>query len=224
MNRFASTRAAFAVLGLLVAGCATPEALTLTTPPPAHPANVFLDPAFLAADLKRVAVLQVSCDSRDSDRLAARDAFGPVLQNELIQTRKFEVISVSAEVERRLTGQPAWNAAELLPEDFFTTLNDHFACDAVLFSELTTFRAYPPLAVGWRLRLVDTRSHRTLWAVDELFDAADPAVTSAARRYFRNAQPAPGRSAATADWVLVNSPRAFGQYAVAEVLNTLPAR
>src|ERR1035441_7903692 len=48
-----------------------------------------------------------------------------------------------------------------------------------------TRRRNTPLAVGWRLKLVDARSGQIIWSVDELFDAARPGVFRAAQRFER---------------------------------------
>jgi len=53
--------------------------------------------------------------------------------------------------------------AEILPPDFLDSLQRVYGCDAVLFCELSTFRAYAPLAVGWRMKLVDVRTRQILW-------------------------------------------------------------
>jgi len=110
----------------------------------------------------------------------------------------------------------------VLPPDFFDSLREVYACDAVLFCQLTVFRAYKPLAVGWRLRLVDARTRQTLWEADELFDAGQQAVLNGAMHYqraeLRNQVPGEG------GWLIQNSPRQFSQYAAAQVVETLPRR
>jgi hypothetical protein len=94
--------------------------------------------------------------------------------------------------------------------------------DAVLFSRLTQYRAYEPLAVGWRLKLFDTAEPQVLWAVDEVFDARVPEVAAAARRYAQQ-HPDAGPSVQDAQGVLL-SPRRFGRYAASAVVETLPGR
>jgi hypothetical protein len=51
-----------------------------------------------------------------------------------------------------------WTGAESMPTNFFPTLQRRTGCDAVLFCELTEFKAYPPLVMGWRFKLVDVRT------------------------------------------------------------------
>ena len=183
--------------------------------------NVYSASTRLPADLRRVAMLPVTCDGSFEAR-AGRDALQPVLLAELTKTRAFEVAPVSREQLSVVTGRAEWSADEVLPSDFFTGLRAATGCDAVLFCRLKQFRAYPPLAVGWDLKLVDA-SHRTvLWAVDEVFDSGKPAVANAAKQYYLQAG---GRSETIADpEVFLMSPRLFGQYSAAASLAALPAR
>ncbi len=105
---------------------------------------------------------------------------------------------------------------------FSGRLKKEYGCDAVLFCQLTEYRAYPPLAIGWRLKLVDVRGKKTIWAGDENFDAGKPEVLAAARHYQQLDQRRPDNK--TADWLAANSPRWFGQYSIASLFNTLPNR
>jgi hypothetical protein len=109
-----------------------------------------------------------------------------------------------------------------MPKEFLDSLRGNYGCDAVLFCQLTTFRPYEPLAVGWRMRLVNAQTGQTLWAVDELLDAGQLSVSKGAAHY----RPLELRSSNNddGDWRLRNSPRQFGQYAAAQVLATLPSR
>jgi hypothetical protein len=68
-------------------------------------------------------------------------------------------------------------------EDFFEKLKEELGVQAVILPELTQYRPHEPLAVGWRLKLVDADEPRVIWAVDEVFDARVPSVAAAARRF-----------------------------------------
>jgi hypothetical protein len=132
------------------------------------------------------------------------------------------VVQASSEELRRLTGRAEWTGEETLPAGLLGSLKKEYGCDAVLFCQLTGFQAYPPLAIGWRLKLVDVRQKKTIWAGDEHFDAGRPAVMAAARRYQQRQQRQLGGD--TADWLAATSPQWFGQYSLASLFNTLPAR
>ena len=190
--------------------------------PAYKPDNIFLSGGKLPGDIKRVAVLPLSCDGRQTDLAAGCEALEPVLLEELIKTKHFEVIQISRDKLRRLTGRADWTGEDILPAGILNSLKMQSGCDAVLFSELTEFRAYPPLAIGWRLKLVDVRQKKTVWAGDEHFDAGNLAVISGARLYQKRGQVVLDDK--TSGWLAVNSPRRFGQYSIDSILGTLPAR
>lgn len=207
---------------LLLAGCSTERLADTVIGPGYHPANVFCRGATLPAGVRRVAILPQTCEGDSSALAAGRETLAPVLDEELAKTGKFEVVLVSPEELQARTGRASWRADEKLPADFFRALKDAYGCDAVLFSQLTVFRAYPPLAVGWRLKLVARSGSDIVWAADEVFDAGQPAVVNGARRYQQEQQRGP--SSHLDSQGIINSPRWFGRYAANTLLATLPAR
>lgn len=210
------------MLALAQAGCRMVGHQPICLTAPYRPTNVYSGQDTLPVNLVRVAVLPLTCNGPQTSMVAGRQELDPLLIAQLIATKKFEVIPVSAAELQRQTGRAYWTGAETLPSDFFATLRKTYGCDAVLFCELTEFRPYQPLAVGWRLRLVNARDRRILWACDEQFDAGEPAVIAGALRYQRQNQDQPDDD--SAGWLALNSPRWFGQYTLAEVLSTLPRR
>lgn len=203
--------------------------------------NVFAASPALPKELKRVLVLPLTCDESRADLLGGCEALDPVLQAELVKTKKFEVVPTSPETMRALTGRFKWTGAEVLQSDFFDSLEKDFGCDAVLFCQLTEFHAYAPLAVGWRMKLVDAHTQKIIWAADQVFDASEPAVVKGAEQFQKTAQNSHGSiklllktlfnyadrqppSALDDQWAVLNSPRYFGQYSAAQLLLTLPKR
>ena len=190
--------------------------------PDYRPDNVFAYPAKLSLNLQRVAVLPLAAETTGSDLPEGCQALTPVLWEQLIKMKRFEVVAVDAAKLRSRTGQVNWTGAENLPPDFLAFLRREYGCDGVLFVEVTTYRAYAPLAVGWRMKLVDARSGQIVWSADELFDAARRNVSLAAQKF---EQPRPiVPFMAEENWVAINSPRRFGRYAAAALLDTLPER
>jgi hypothetical protein len=203
--------------------------------------NVFVSSPVLPKDLKRVVVLPLVCDESRVDLSSGCEMLGSVLQAELVETKKFEVVPAGPEMLRSLTGRSGWTGAEVLPADFFDSLQRAYGCDAVLFCQLTEFRAYAPLATGWRMKLVDARTKKIIWAADEIFDAGVPAVAKAAEHFQARQQDVHGKtrsllkallkyadrqppSALDDQWGILNSPRYFGQFAAEKLLQTLPER
>ena len=80
----------------------------------------------------------------------------------------------------------------------------------------------PPLAVGWSLKLVALHDAHILWAMDEVFDAGEPAVVTAARRYHREHHS--DRTALADSRSMLNSPSRFGRYAAHATFASLPDR
>lgn len=201
--------------GLSLSGCATASG------PAAHaPDNFYAPHSVLPMNVQRVAVLPLTSEASRADLPEGCDALNPILLTELAKTKRFELVSVSPELLRSRLGASGWTGAEILPADFFESLRRTYACDAVLFCQLTTFRAYAPLAIGWRFKLVDVRTGQVLWAADEVFDAGRQPVLQSARQY----QLAQLRSSQRDDWAMKNSPRQFGQYSAAQLLARLPTR
>ena len=187
-----------------------------------HPANVYTSFNQLPVSLRRVAVLPLTCDTKASELEYGRRVLEAVLSEELGKTKKFELVAVTAEQMRIWTGRPAWRAEETLPADFLKVLKEQLGCDAVLFSRLTQYRAYPPLTVGFSLKLAEVDTAEFVWAVDEIFDASEPSVVNSARRYQLSREQLPAALADSRS--ILNSPSGFGRYAANSVFQTLPAR
>jgi hypothetical protein len=208
----------FALGGLPATGSAAPPAVRV---PVRHLENTFAAAAKLAPDFRRVAVLPVAAQTAVGDLAEGCAALTPALWEQLGKTGKFEVVAVDGDRLRQAAGRANWTGTETLPPDFFGYLRREYACDGVLFAELTTYRAYAPLAVGWRFKLVDVRSGQIIWAADEVFDAARPAIFRAAQRFEAPAAVWPFRRE---NWLAVNSPCRFGRYGAAILLDTMPER
>lgn len=189
---------------------------------PYQPKNVHSIAPQLPASLRRVAVLPLTTDATGSADEAGVKILESVLLEELNKRKAFEVIPVSREQLRSWTGEPAWKAHDKLPAGLFAKLRESTGCDAVFLSHLTLYRAYPPLAVGWRLALIDVEPPKERWAVDEVFDAGSPEVIKAAEMYFdREAnEPSPQMDQSA----VLNSPKRFGHYSAHAVLALLPGR
>lgn len=212
--------AALLAVLVLLPGCALPQHAPRACTAAYRPQNVFLWSSALPSNIQRVALLPMACDQSSPELLDGRDALEPIVRTELAKLRRFEILPISREALSDKTGQSAWGCEETLPTDLFGWLREARGCDAVLFCRLTVFRGYAPLAVGWRMRLIDLRTRATLWAGDEVFDASQAGVQTGARHYqlATRSSYAPCPDA----WVIENSPRQFGQYAAARLLATLP--
>ena len=212
----------FATTTILLAGCSSPPSVHRSLTAPYHPANVTRLQEALPDSIRRVAVLPIPRSRTDANQVAGVEALEADFLAELNKLKRFEVIPISPEKSRALTGSMAWNAEERFPADFLERLKQATGCDAVILVSLTTFRAYPPLQVGWKARLVDCEKHLTWWAVDEVFDAGDDSVAAAALSFAHKELNLPESAADSA--AVLGSPRRFGQYTANAIINTLPGR
>lgn len=210
-------------LALLQAGCASGPFLGQTSLVSSYvPANVYQEEADFPPEIKRVALLPLSVDDEMPDLEFGRASLAQLLAGEFGRARQFELVMVSPEQLLRVTGTSRWRASGRFSTDYFERLRDEFGVQAVLLPELTQYRPYEPLAIGWRVKLVDASEPRVLWAVDEVFDARVPAVAAAARRYAHNHPDAAG--SLVDDRAVLQSPRRFARYTASAVVSTLPAR
>jgi hypothetical protein len=144
----------------------------------------------------------------------------PVVTAALQLQNRFEVIAVSRDTCRRLFGVEELASVEALPADFMAVIRREFAADAVLFIDITVFRAYRPLEIGLRAKLATVQDVRLVWTFDNVFSAADPAVVNSARRQILTG----GLPDIPADLsaAVVQSPSRFTAYAAEAMFATLP--
>lgn len=185
-----------------------------------EPKNVYINKAILPVAMRRVAVLPMALATSDPMLEAGRDNLNDVVFAELRATRRFEFLRVEPDSLRRWTGREFWKASDELPTDWMEILREQTGCDAVLLLELTHYRPYAPVAVGFHLTLVTARDRLVWWAVDELLDAGEPSVARSARKFYR--KHVGGRRTGSDPRFMVKSPRLFARYAMHCLAATLP--
>jgi hypothetical protein len=212
-------------LALLTAGCASHSVdVTHVADVRYKPGNFYVDPNYkaLIPRIKRVAVLPVTTVSSTETFIAGAQLLQHSVLDELKKTKLFDLVLVSPGQLRQWTGQTAWSYDEALPPDFFNRLREGCACDAVFFAQLTSYSPYPPVAVGWKLSLVEAGGAAVVWKADEIFDAGDTIVANAARHYAGEHVHIEGPADDPA--AILGSPSRFGQYSLSALLATLPPR
>lgn len=212
----------FAVFSLLLlAACRTKPLKDPIIGPNHQVRNVFQRHPLLPINVRRVAVLPVSYKEANASFVSGKEALEPVLRIELAKAARFETIYVEPTQLRQWTGREQWDAYDELPAKMLKLLAEKTGADSILFTHLSEYKAYPPVVIGWRMKLVGTDAD-AIWAVDEMFDSAEEAVSNAARRYDR-AQVRNNPVLEDSRAILL-SPRRFGQYSLNAVLQTLPNR
>jgi hypothetical protein len=182
------------------------------------PAN-FRGDARLPDDVHRVAVLPVHGGTVARPETAAE--MDAVLLTALQQQARFEVVVVTRDECRRLFGAFDFSSVAALPHGFLEKLAERYAVDAVLFTDLTAYKAYRPLALGFRAKLAGVRDVRLVWAFDEIFSADDPRMRNSVRHHYRRSDRAAPSDPMT---TVMQSPARFGAVAADLMFRTLPPR
>ncbi len=173
----------------------------------------------LPAYLNRVAVLPCYYPDEDSTLLNFVDE---VFNQELAQERIFETIVLDTDFMKRNFGVRRFSSSEALPENFLKNLESLTAVNAVLFTDLSSYKPYKPISLSVRSKLVDVKSGEFLWAIDETFDAGHASVIVGASGYQRSSQ-VRALSEKTSGSAL-HSPRVFTKYVASTIFSTLPMR
>lgn len=204
------------------AGCAEQPRVRRAMAQPYSPSNLHRAPGPLPAHLRRVAVLPVTAQEGNADATAAVASYESILLVELRKRAAFEVVPVSRDQLRLWTGRSDWRQEEALPPDFLAKVRENTGSDGLMFAQLSAYRAYPPLAVGWRMSLIDTSTGASHWSVDETFDGGSVEVIKAAQAYARAQMNQPAVELDSTG--VLSSPSRFGQYASSAVVSTLQPR
>ena len=210
-----------AILAIFSAGCRTKSITDPIVGPNYVVSNVFRKSETLPGQLRRVAVLPLSYRESSANFVSGKQSLEPVLATELTKASRFESFLVDPAQLKQWTGRDQWDAYEALPPNLFKVLIEKTGADAVLFTTLTEYKPYPPATIGWRMKLVAPEAD-ILWAVDELFDSSQVAVSNAARRYERDH--VRSNSALEDSRSILLTPTRFGQYTLDAILETLPNR
>jgi hypothetical protein len=168
-------------------------------------------------DIRRVVLMPIWAGATASAETASN--FDPVIVTALQASQRFEVVTVSREDCLRRFRAESFSSAGALPHDLMATLQREFAADAVLFVDLTVFRAHRPLAMGLRAKLASFSDGRLVWVFDNLFSADDPAVANSVRNHFLDADL---RVPADLTHSALQSPNRFAAYTTAAMFATLP--
>ena len=209
-------------IGLILAGCQTPKPSLPELGARFEPKNVYRAVDALPGNLQRVVLMPVTLSTPDLATLDHRNQLAKILEEELRKTHRFEVIKATPEELRRGFGKDAFSAGEPLPADLLTRIQSAHSADRVIFAQLASYRPFPPVAIGWELRLVTADQGGTLWSIDETFDASQAEVARSARDYFRGHHT--GASELADPQSDLRSPSRFCRYTAQTVWQTLPKR
>jgi hypothetical protein len=147
-------------------------------------------------------------------------AYDPVWATALQRTNRAEIVTIDRVVLARWIGHPSINSTDPLPADLLARVARETGAQAVLFLDLTQCTPYPPLALGFRAKLVSLADSRIIWVADEMFDAAEAPATHAAEHFAQRNADGPGDATSG----VLQSPTHFAAYAFGAVADLLPPR
>ena len=200
-------------VGAKIAG--VPLEKTLPLP---HAANFYL-PSLpdKSLPMRRVAMLPLAGGRYSTEALRNVTA---AFQGELNRKTIFEVVQVSGADLEAICGQRTLSSVEHIPSEVLHALHERFGAEGVLFTDITNFSPYRPLAIGVRAKLVDTGSAAISWACDVVFDSGQPAVAEAARK-FQQQFSDPHRKLADDGGSVLLSPARFAKFVANEAFSSL---
>lgn len=163
---------------LLLPGCQTgKKSVTFVKPQP--PQNYFSGEP-VGIPIRRVALLPIFNEKYPQEQMRELDA---AFNAELTKKSIFEVVPVSRSSMESFFGKRQLASVENLPPDLLDKMRDRYGVDGIIFTDITHYSAYRPLAIGVRAKLVDATSGEIRWAFDYIFDSGNPAIAQAAKTY-----------------------------------------
>ena len=118
---------------------------------------------------------------------------------------------------------PAWQKLDLESVSSYSmeellVIRKQLRADAVLYGSITRYHPYPHLMVGLHLKMVDLRSGKLLWAIEQIWDSTDKLVERRMKKFYKEHMPS---SYEPMNWeLLTTSPRAFNKFVVYEIAET----
>jgi len=176
---------AIGVIAILHSGCGSVHTFNekhdTTFGKKAETVNVFQD-GVLPSHLRRVAFLPIYKGRFDHvDMAGIEENFAA----ELSKRNLFEVVVVTEETMKDLFEKGRFSSIENLPTKIVSQLHSVYAIDGIMLVDVNHYNAYQPVGLGVAAKLFDGRTGRLVWSADHLFDASNPAVSNAARKYYK---------------------------------------
>lgn len=140
----------------------------------------YLNPYKKLTTLGRVAIVELENDS--SYPQISADITGSLFRS----LQKRQVFGLT--IVRR--DDPSWRSLQLDGDSTYSldqilAIRQTLKCDGVLLGTVTEYRPYPHMAVGLRLKLLDMRDGRLLWALEQVWDSADKTTKERTKDYFK---------------------------------------
>lgn len=196
-------------LMLVVSGCRIIKPLEM---PNGH---YYLNPETHFSRIGKVVVLELE---NQSSRQELAESLTQALADGLGKKHLFSVRCI-------YRSDPLWQGLDLynISEYSFEQLSmihEMLGADAIIFGNIMRYSSYPHFAIGLRLKMVDLKQGKLIWALEEVWDSTDKSTEQRMRQFFKT-QMRTGYQ--PMDWqILITSPIAFRKFVVYEVSQTLP--
>lgn len=212
-----------ALLALALAACsALPQRDSAVAGPFFTPTNITTSTK-IPDDVRRVIVLPAAGGPTLTEETL--NTIDLVCQTELGRTGKFEVVPITRDTLAAITGSRQINSVDKLPTaliDKLFNIYNPYKADAILLIDITAYSPYTPLTIGLRMKLARVTDGNIVWAADNIFAAADPAISNSARHYAQGLGTDRGKT--DFNHTILQSPERFAGYAAAATFQTLPPR
>lgn len=196
-------------IGVVGTGCRITEPVEM---PSGH---YYLNPAAHFDQVGKVVILELN--NQTVNREQGRE-LSQALADELGKKHLFSVRLIGCE-------NPAWQQHDLDSIGQYThqqlaEIRETLGADAMVFGNLNRYSSYPHFMLGLHLKMVDLRSAKILWALEEVWDSTDKSTQRRIQQFF-DTQMKTGYQ--PMNWkILETSPRYFNKFVVYEVVRTLP--
>lgn len=104
--------------------------------------------------------------------------------------------------------------------DVLDAIRKAYGVNAVIFGVITQYESFPKLNIGLRLRMLDLRTGKILWGVENVWDTNDLSTQKQMCEYYK-ANLKKSFEPLGAE-ILEVSPREFGKFVATEIASTIP--
>jgi len=141
--------------------------------------NYYLNPDKDLANIGRVTLIELANES--SFPAISSDATEALSQ--AIQKKSLFGLSAISQSDS------AWRSLQLDMDSSYTltqlsAIRDSLNSDALLIGTVTTFKPYPHMTIGLRLKMLDLTDGQLIWATEQIWDSTDKTVENRIKSYY----------------------------------------
>jgi hypothetical protein len=142
-----------------------------------------------------------------------------IFRAELSKLLTLEVITISRAELLAVIGEEQIASTAIIPQKLVQFLQDKYAVQGIVFTDMPVYRPYRPLNIAVRSKLVQIPDMQILWSANGILDSAEPGIAASALQYAkRNLR---GQTVGSAD-VILQSPRRYAAFVANGLFGTLP--